>query len=664
MSNTNSRRSARIANKQAANSYDIAAKVALGSSAKPPARVYNKNEPPQTFPNSQASSSAPKPFVPFDVKKQILEKYNITVPETPAIETSSSSTQETSTAPPVQNNAPINVQNVNTQLQDKGKQKENNNTTFVIPLATQYIAATLAKHLSGSSKNQKLKNTDRIFAHLSGYTGASHRTIQKEQYILAYFYSADDLQTALTIECTFMETQQIVNVTNADQSNAGSTTTDTQTSNVAATPPFKLPQKYFFVNFESIKQRKTPDQIQNEKERTIQVIDIPLKLQTATVRATFSSYGTIEKITMRTRGLYQQAFITFESVDHVTQFYDLYWTIYITSYAVRVIPLALDEVRRLKRRNFGMKLAGIPARANARDLIPFLKEISAKTCFIPVNPNNYKPLNYAYINFESEKTLAAAVNRECSLKGFNLYWAMENTPTCHICGSPDHIARDCSDPRNRNTQKQQKLQKLYNRFKPAQHRRPKKSYAAAANGKGKGSSPQQTISKDELPNILNALQLLTDKMVRFENQLIIIDREIANQKQATPPPKHTPPLHTKPKNNVNPDNITKQNTQQKPNDKKRRFYTSSEGEPQVISSSSTTQNRSPSPELIQIEQKQLEMKGDVNDIKNLLSNLAETVQRATSPQTNIMDEDMEDYNEYDENFENYDEQNYLEHDQL
>ncbi|RIA82937.1 hypothetical protein C1645_834572, partial [Glomus cerebriforme] len=51
------------------------------------------------------------------------------------------------------------------------------------------------------------------------------------------------------------------------------------------------------------------------KRRTLQVIDIPLNLKAASVRARFKRYGEITRLTMRTRGLFQHAYIEYLSPD-------------------------------------------------------------------------------------------------------------------------------------------------------------------------------------------------------------------------------------------------------------------------------------------------------------------------------------------------------------
>ena len=95
-------------------------------------------------------------------------------------------------------------------------------------------------------------------------------------------------------------------------------------------------------------------------------------------------------------------------------------------------------------------------------------------------------MNYAFVNFETEDDQVAASATHHSYKGQPLFWVPTDTQTCNVCGSPDHYAKSCTAKSNKRAQ-QQKHQKLYDRFKPAQYRKPK-SFADAVK---KGSQNTQ-----------------------------------------------------------------------------------------------------------------------------------------------------------------------------
>ena len=56
-----------------------------------------------------------------------------------------------------------------------------------------------------------------------------------------------------------------------------------------------------------------PEANNEEKERTIKVTEIPLNFDSETVKTVFEqNHGSVERITMTTKGLWQQAYIVFK----------------------------------------------------------------------------------------------------------------------------------------------------------------------------------------------------------------------------------------------------------------------------------------------------------------------------------------------------------------
>lgn len=255
-------------------------------------------------------------------------------------------------------------------------------------------------------------------------------------------------------------------------------------------------------------------QIPTEKEQdaknscTIQVIDIPLDhkiYNAALLRNTFARYGTITDIKMRTRGAFQQAFITYDKDEKLNQFYEEQWSEFLLRESVRVLPLNLTDEQRQLRREFCCKLSGLPPKFKPKDAHQLLKKIKAKTCFVPRNPKTYNPLNFAYVSFRNEEDLTAAINEIFVFEDKELFWSEESTKTCHICGDPSHLAAECThkgeNRKNNKDDKNAKFQHLYKRFRPAQHRRDpnkannnkrnKNSYAEAAKKAVNGSPTNQ-----------------------------------------------------------------------------------------------------------------------------------------------------------------------------
>src|SRR5436305_7382091 len=167
--------------------------------------------------------------------------------------------------------------------------------------------------------------------HLGGFLGSTMWTYQNEKFMVAFFDTNDDLQRALNLDCHYKEYHKNVTHTPADQIPANNASSSTNTSSTTSSNnqqnytkhPFK------FVNYDSIKQPKTNEEIDDDKERTIQVLDIPLGIATSSVHEKFLTYGAITKLTMRTKDAFQQAFITYETKSAIFRFYDESWSVFI-----------------------------------------------------------------------------------------------------------------------------------------------------------------------------------------------------------------------------------------------------------------------------------------------------------------------------------------------
>jgi hypothetical protein len=149
-------------------------------------------------------------------------------------------------------------------------------------------------------------------------------------------------------------------------------------------------------------------------------------------------------------------------------------------HGVRIIPLNLPTEQRELRKKHSLKLAGFKTGTLARDLSHIIQETKAKSIFIPRHPSTYRPMNYAYINFDLEQTAIEASKKYYELDGRKLYWGTQSMKTCHACGSPNYIIKECEIIKNQKPKRDPKLQKLYNKYKPAQHRQRPTSYADAA----------------------------------------------------------------------------------------------------------------------------------------------------------------------------------------
>ncbi|CAH1767780.1 8983_t:CDS:2, partial [Entrophospora sp. SA101] len=217
---------------------------------------------------------------------------------------------------------------------DMNESMGNNDRDFiVITKQTTYIAVAPLEKIKGKHPREKIINIGIIFAKTAGYTGASTRTINKKKYIAIFFDNQTDLNLAIGTPIQISENES-----------------------------------YQFVEINTIRIKPTNEQINEINACTIQVCDIPLDIKTPIIRSTFSRFGTIVKLSVQTRGLYQHAFITFAESQNIQEFHTKTWSVYILKDSTRVIPLTLDEEQRNNRRIYSIKLSGFPAGTSARDL--------------------------------------------------------------------------------------------------------------------------------------------------------------------------------------------------------------------------------------------------------------------------------------------------------
>ncbi|GBB95851.1 hypothetical protein RclHR1_26290001 [Rhizophagus clarus] len=230
------------------------------------------------------------------------------------------------------------------------------------------------------------------------------------------------------------------------------------------------------------KPRKTEEQIINEKDRTIQVFDLPLYMEKATIRYSFCLLGEIEKIETKAVGMYQQAFITYKDACPVQRFYNK-WSHYIGKEYVRVTPVSLSEEQREIRKSHSLR-----------------------------NPFNYKPMTYAYLSFKNAEDRDIAIKKKFTIrqgktdKGLFISDPTAQRNICNNCGNPNHIRAGCNIP-IRQSRKSNSVKNAWKEKSKSIAQNTKKSYAQIVAGKTKVTHQRNNNSKDvnneKTPNVNN-----------------------------------------------------------------------------------------------------------------------------------------------------------------
>jgi len=229
-------------------------------------------------------------------------------------------------------------------------------------------------------------------------------------------------------------------------------------------------EQFSFSAFEQIKPPKSQMDIEDEQQRSIRVTDIPIGMLANQVRPYFETYGEIESFRMYTKGWYQRAIIIYKSrdaVDEVTK----QWFLYVGKYSLRIYPVVMDQVEYEKRFINVLKLSGLPKGTLPYDLHEIIMSINAKACVIPFNPRVKKPASYAFFYFESEDDVLAIGAKIFRYNQQELFWTTPDVPTCHHCGSPDHMIKECEILEGKKKPGLTKLQsEVYKKFRPANFR--------------------------------------------------------------------------------------------------------------------------------------------------------------------------------------------------
>jgi hypothetical protein len=212
------------------------------------------------------------------------------------------------------------------------------------------------------------------------------------------------------------------------------------------------------------KEIKKPDDetILDEKERTIQVFDVHQYYKKDVIVDAFGIYGDIEKVSRKIDGLYQTVYVTYQNKKSIERFYDNKWASHVNENTVRVIPIMLNDEKRKLRKQFVLKLAGLPYGTTGKDLSDIVNQVKGKACFIPKNPKNYKNLRYAYVYFANEESMNEAKKKNIffskgNIKNKELRFCDSKTKLCNMCNMPGHLVKNC--PMKNNNKKLNNRQK-------------------------------------------------------------------------------------------------------------------------------------------------------------------------------------------------------------
>jgi hypothetical protein len=274
-------------------------------------------------------------------------------------------------------------------------------------------------------------------------------------------------------------------------------------------------------------------------QRSLVVRDLPLDVNRNLLKTILENkFGKIEALRMRIAGPWYRADITFEQAEGMQQHKEL-WSIQYKKDLCRIAPAYFTRDDIEQRHQYTAKLTNLPFGTTPVDLQEILRQVKAKTCFIPRTRTQYSRKRFAYISFESEEDLQNVMTHIRVVFNDNeLYWEAENSKTCHKCGSSQHLVAKCSEKESAENFKEYRKQftNIYSKYKVPNYRNAVRKpimnhnqIKRSVNNEG-GRQPAQPINNDlktTMENLIKSLRKdIEEKFDKINNQLIDLNNRI------------------------------------------------------------------------------------------------------------------------------------------
>src|SRR5688572_10250428 len=193
--------------------------------------------------------------------------------------------------------------------------------------------------------------------------------------------------------------------------------------------------------------------LEDHKSKTLNVRNIPLRLNKLNIETYFKKFGLLDSVKLRPvpGRPFLAAEVTFnDSAVIQEKFMRGRWGTFIMGECVRLYPACLTKAEHELRNAYTAVLRNLPRNIHASDFMRIVSNSSAMAIGIPRTVNNFtKP--WAYLNFNSETAMQAAMETAPILNGKQLIWdSIDNVKNfCPKCSSPDHRAKNCDSFKSR-----------------------------------------------------------------------------------------------------------------------------------------------------------------------------------------------------------------------
>ncbi|EXX52136.1 hypothetical protein GLOIN_2v1766278 [Rhizophagus irregularis DAOM 181602=DAOM 197198] len=262
----------------------------------------------------------------------------------------------------------------------------------------------------------------------------------------------------------------------------------------------------------------------NEDFRAIQVTDIPFFIKKDNLLAYFKKFGNITscRLFSRPNAKVQQARIVYDHTDSIAHFTDQW---------------------------------ALPPNVKDINLAPLTRNLGAKAVNVPLSLNSYKPKRWAYVTFNSQETMDAAMEQTISFQGHVLFWSSpDNTnKLCHRCGKLGCAPNFCPFKQTRGRSRTcDPVAKLKERFNVNQSRRSNSKTAnARSRSRSRSKSKDRSASNSGRDNNISHDRTNNDKnhnkpapnisqRARHNSKERSVSFSSSSRSTARPPPRQTP----------------------------------------------------------------------------------------------------------------------------
>ncbi|RHZ80903.1 hypothetical protein Glove_130g203 [Diversispora epigaea] len=153
-----------------------------------------------------------------------------------------------------------------------------------------------------------------------------------------------------------------------------------------------------------------------------------------------STFGDIERMNLRTNDMWQSAVIIFKEKNNAEKILEN-WNIIISDDS----PLNFTAEMLKSRRKFTAKVIGLSIGITARELIPTIEKVKAKTCYFPKTRTSYRHKGETIVSFVSHEARNTALNTSWNDENITTTIKVVDftTKTCHRYYSIEHLISNC-----------------------------------------------------------------------------------------------------------------------------------------------------------------------------------------------------------------------------